>query len=301
MTERTDFHICPRGVRRGLLFENDGQKLKFLELLGKFAPDFDVEVLGYVLMDNHYHLLANMPFESKPAFVKMLNWVYAKCYNEQTGQSGHVFESSHHSFERWGSSLLLYILKYFFLNPVVAGLVDDPLDFPFSSFAPTIGIAPKPDWLKPERLLRCLSPDLERARVTFRKYVENGRASAAQAWHLVDVWLRKNTTSRGMHGKVHALEYAAMMAMDLSKSLRADTGLPLQPTDLLMLALDEIGGAPQTLTAMVLNKSQGWISRRLSWIRSLRQDDRAGVAMDRVIQEALLAVPDRISLVNPAG
>ncbi len=50
-----------RGAGRRAIFGSDAHRKLFLELLGDIAEMFKVEIHGYCLMDNHYHLLIKTP------------------------------------------------------------------------------------------------------------------------------------------------------------------------------------------------------------------------------------------------
>jgi putative transposase len=51
------YHILARGNERKDIYYDDQDRLSFLELLGEMADRYDADILAYVLMSNHYHLL----------------------------------------------------------------------------------------------------------------------------------------------------------------------------------------------------------------------------------------------------
>jgi len=53
----TFYHVLSRGNEKRPIYCEPQDYLKFLELLGKTAEKFHVEIHAYVLMENHYHLL----------------------------------------------------------------------------------------------------------------------------------------------------------------------------------------------------------------------------------------------------
>ncbi len=78
-----------------------------------------VDIHGWVLMKNHYHLLVSEQVEGGlTQFLRKLNVGYAKYFNEKYERSGTLFQGrtkkvlvSHHS-------QFLYILHYVHLNPL---------------------------------------------------------------------------------------------------------------------------------------------------------------------------------------
>ncbi len=48
------YHILSRGNERRDIFENNEDRVLFLDTLGDMSDRFDIDVYAYVLMDNHY-------------------------------------------------------------------------------------------------------------------------------------------------------------------------------------------------------------------------------------------------------
>jgi REP element-mobilizing transposase RayT len=85
-------------------------------------------------MSNHTHLQIET-IEIPPSIImKHLNTKYAKYFNKKYNYSGHVFE------KRYGAEFIdsrayeLDLSKYVHLNPVKAGIVAFPEDYPWSSY-----------------------------------------------------------------------------------------------------------------------------------------------------------------------
>ena len=51
------YHVIQRGNNRENIFRSDTDKRRYLNHLVELKYIFDFKLLGYVLMDNHYHLL----------------------------------------------------------------------------------------------------------------------------------------------------------------------------------------------------------------------------------------------------
>ncbi len=51
------YHITGRGIERRLIYADDRDRRRRLELTGEAVPVFDLVVHGHVLVDNHYHLM----------------------------------------------------------------------------------------------------------------------------------------------------------------------------------------------------------------------------------------------------
>ena len=55
------YHVTARGNGRGLVFEGDADRTRFLEKLAETTEEYRLRVYAYVLMGNHYHLVVETP------------------------------------------------------------------------------------------------------------------------------------------------------------------------------------------------------------------------------------------------
>ena len=78
------YHIFNRGVNGETIFKNDDNKIYFLNLINKHL-DGKASILGYCLMDNHFHFLLEIISESKEAnhFIQIEQEVYLKNTSEE--------------------------------------------------------------------------------------------------------------------------------------------------------------------------------------------------------------------------
>ena len=124
-------HITQRGNRRQQTFFNDYQF--YLVLMSEWCMRFQVDVWAYCLMPNHIHLIA-VP-ETKDGLNLAIGEArrrYSRRINFRQGWRGHLWQGRFSSFildDRY----LLACTKYVELNPVRAGLVKKPEDWPWSS------------------------------------------------------------------------------------------------------------------------------------------------------------------------
>ena len=151
------YHVLNRGVEKRNLFEDDGDRVRFVHNLYAFndrAPANNtrrrmndivsrslgreslVELHGWCLMDNHYHLLLSEVIEGGLSmFIRRLNIGYAKFFNEKHHRSGVLFQGRTKKIRIASEPHLHYILHYIHLNPLDfldgahgwrGGTVDDP-------------------------------------------------------------------------------------------------------------------------------------------------------------------------------
>lgn len=78
-----------------------------------------VEIHGWCLMRDHYHLLISERIEDGlTRFMMKVNVGYAKYYNERYGRRGHLFQGKTKKILIGRETHFLYILHYLHLNPL---------------------------------------------------------------------------------------------------------------------------------------------------------------------------------------
>ena len=111
-----------------------------LALLAESAQKFGVAVHAYVLMDNHFHLLATpSTAEALPLMMQAVGRSYVRYFNNRHGRSGTLWEGRYRSTLIETERYLLACMVYLDLNPVRAGIVAQPLAWPWSSHAHHLG------------------------------------------------------------------------------------------------------------------------------------------------------------------
>jgi REP-associated tyrosine transposase len=144
-------HIFSRGNRRETVFIDDSDRMTYLAMLRAAVRRYRWTCLSYCLMGNHFHLLLETPEPNLGAGMRHLQGAYAQAFNKRHKMVGHVFQGRYRSERVTSDSQLIATLRYIALNPVEAGLCEDPRDWSWSSYALLVeGIAP--DWVDGERV-----------------------------------------------------------------------------------------------------------------------------------------------------
>lgn len=129
-------HVIQRGNNRSACFRSDADRRHFLEWLGMQARRHSVAVHAYVLMSNHVHLLMT-PQQSDGAIglvMKFLGQHYVQYFNRVYGRTGSLWEGRFRSCLVDRETYLLTCHRYIEMNPVRAGMVARPDDYPWSSY-----------------------------------------------------------------------------------------------------------------------------------------------------------------------
>ena len=148
-------HLILRGNNRAEIFCADADYSFYLEKLKLACDKHGCSVHAYVLMTNHVHLLITPHFEqSLGKAMQMLGRYYVQYYNYCYQRTGTLWEGRYKATLIDSEAYLLTCMRYIELNPVRAGMVIDPADYPWSSYHHNaLGqlselVAPHPEYLR---------------------------------------------------------------------------------------------------------------------------------------------------------
>ena len=146
------YHVTSRGDRREAIYLDDGDRLYWLALLGKICARQNWRCYAYCLMDNHYHVLIETVDGRLSEGMRQLNGVCTQWHNRAHDQVGHLFQGRFKAILVQRDAYLLELARYVVLNPVRAGLVARPEDWPWSSYRAMLS-GSAPPWLHAKWLL----------------------------------------------------------------------------------------------------------------------------------------------------
>lgn len=136
-------HVIQRGNDRQLIVRDDSDRLFLLGLVMDQAVAHQVAVHAYVLMDNHFHLLLTpSTVDGLPQMMQAVGRRYVRYFNDRHGRTGTLWEGRYRSTLIQTERYLLACMAYLDLNPVRAGLVAQPKDYPWSSYRHYAGVSP---------------------------------------------------------------------------------------------------------------------------------------------------------------
>jgi REP element-mobilizing transposase RayT len=147
LAENASYHIISRGNARMDVFRSDDERRRFLDLLADVVAQFRVACHAFCLMANHYHLVGQTAEPNLSDAIRQLNGTYAQWWNRRQDRIGHVWQGRFKAQLLQRDGHFLEACRYVVLNPIRAGLVTEPGDWPWSSYRATVGIAPCPSFL----------------------------------------------------------------------------------------------------------------------------------------------------------
>jgi len=127
------YHITAHASDRRSLFLSPDDRADFLERLESSCWPLGIRVLDYVLMGNHYHALVHTPDARLSKALQQLHTEYSRRHNWRQRRGAHLFRAHCATRAVTDDDQLRRTYRYIARNPVRAGFVLDPLDWPWSS------------------------------------------------------------------------------------------------------------------------------------------------------------------------
>lgn len=137
------------------LYRDDVDRLEFLRRLALVSSRPSWTCLAFCLMGSHYHLIVDVGENVLPSAMHSLNWSYARAFNARHALRGHLQFDRYGSRRIYDSDDLLGRYAYVARNPVRAGLCRLPEEWPWSSYAGTVGVARAHSFVDATKVLRC--------------------------------------------------------------------------------------------------------------------------------------------------
>ncbi len=156
------YHIFNRGVEKRIIFQNDNDFAHFLKILNYYQrhgtkPSYSraredqidnvlqreksIEIISYCLMPNHFHLLLKqLKDDGIMNFIRLISNGYTRYFNTKHHRIGPLFQGAYKATSIETDEQLIHVSRYIHLNPLVAFLVKDLKDYPWSSYPDYIGI-----------------------------------------------------------------------------------------------------------------------------------------------------------------
>ncbi len=128
-------HVIQRGHNRSPCFLSVGDRTAYLFWLGRNAARLGVAIHAWVLMTNHVHVLLTPPSTAHASrLMQILGRRYVRYFNDTHMRSGTLWEGRYRAGAVHAEDYLLTCMRYIELNPVRAGIAEDPGAYPWSSY-----------------------------------------------------------------------------------------------------------------------------------------------------------------------
>jgi len=112
------YHLTCRGIERRNIYMDDSDRQRFLSLLGRSVETYQINLLAYVLMRNHFHLVIQTRKANCAEFMRHFNISYTGWFNWRHKRNGNLYQGRYHAFLVDADNYLLEVSRYLHLNPV---------------------------------------------------------------------------------------------------------------------------------------------------------------------------------------
>lgn len=112
------YHLTCRGIERRMIFQDNIDRCKFLALLTESLKTYQVVLIGYIMMNNHFHLLIQTRKANCSEFMRHFNICYTGWFNYRHNRSGNLYQGRYKAFLIDADNYLLEVSRYIHLNIV---------------------------------------------------------------------------------------------------------------------------------------------------------------------------------------
>ena len=150
------YHVMNRGMSYQKIFKERLDYEGFLKLLGECHEMWGARIMGYCLMDNHYHLLLQTPEPNLSRVMRHVDGIYTQRYNRKYRRDGPLFRGRYKAIVIEADQYLLAVARYIHHNPVEAKITDTPEEYEWSSCGQYLRVLEGkkgPEWLDVKRIM----------------------------------------------------------------------------------------------------------------------------------------------------
>lgn len=261
------YHVYNRFARGEEIFSDAEEAIEFLDLLRDLKQRDDLQVFAWSLLSNHYHLAVQTSAVPLSRTMRTLQGGFAKAFNRRWGRSGPLWQSRYQTrlvdSQRYTEQLIFYI----HLNPVRAGLVDDPVTYVFSGHREMVGRVSEP-LLDVDDALLSFGDTTKTARRTYLKRLNAALADEERSEVSERLpWWKPERELKPATGRAH---------VDV---LGRSTGLerrPLEAGEFVELACAGLGIATDSLSGPYKDRKTTRMRRLVATVGIERWSQRAG-------------------------
>lgn len=122
-------------------FRDDLDREIWLRLFIATVDRFGWRCIAVCLLSTHWHAIVDLPDGSLAAGMHRLVGGYSRRFNQRHERVGYLVRDRYWSRRKETPEAVLASFRYVALNPVGAGVVERPEDWPWSSYGRTIGVS----------------------------------------------------------------------------------------------------------------------------------------------------------------
>jgi putative transposase len=189
-------HVVQRGHDRHAVFVEPDDYGYYLANLAQWSRAYDIAVQAWCLMTNHVHLVLVPRREGAgvSALMRRLAGRQGRHVNRLEGRLGTLWCGRFHCSVVDSDAYLLACLRYVETNPVRAGMVGHPGDYPWSSYRERMGLVP-PALLDADAGMGALGTTVDDRRRAYARFLD--RPAEAAEVELIRSAVHRNRLTGG--------------------------------------------------------------------------------------------------------
>ena len=162
-------HVIQRGNNRQVCFADEQDFAAYAGWLKGYSKKYQVDIHAWVLMTNHVHLLC-MPRGQNAVshMMQSLGRHYVRYFNFSYKRTGTLWEGRFKSCLVQEETYLIQLYRYIELNPVRAGMVEQPSDYVWSSY-PINALGKVSELCTPHAVYLALGKDANERQASYRE------------------------------------------------------------------------------------------------------------------------------------
>ena len=172
------YHVYCRVSRGERIFADPEEAARLVGVIADVKRRDGLTVLAWCVMANHYHLAVRTAAVPLWRSVRLIQWRFARQLNRRRRQLGPLWQGRYQAKLIEDQRYLYQLIAYIHLNPVAAGVVDDPVDCRWSGHGELLRKAPSP-LVDADVTLALFGNDRAKAR---REYVRVLRGERQSEW-----------------------------------------------------------------------------------------------------------------------
>lgn len=158
------------------IVRDEHDRTELLARIGRAVGRNRWSCLAYCILDTHFHLLVGTPAPNLGVGMQWLLSSYARDFNKRHEREGNLFHCRFYSKRVRSDEHLTSSIVYIALNPVRAGLAEQPEGWRWSSYAATVGFTAEPKFLDTSAVLELVDEHPGTAQLLLRVAVGETRA-----------------------------------------------------------------------------------------------------------------------------
>jgi putative transposase len=167
------YHVMLRGNNRKNIFFSDLDRYYLYSLLEEGVIRFNYKIHAFCLMTNHIHLIIEVGEMTLSKIIQNTAFRYTQRINKNKNRVGHLFQGRYRAKLVENERYLLELSRYIHLNPLEAKIVENSVDYPWSSLRDYLGKTTT-QWLTTEKIFYILHSQFFGKNITYEKFVSTG-------------------------------------------------------------------------------------------------------------------------------